>query len=227
MNAKNKILEILRDRKEYVSGEEIAEYLGVTRMAISRTVALLRDEGYVIAAKNNRGYLLENDYGVVYADKIEAATGLRTEYFPSLPSTNDRAKLLAAQGEESVVIVARRQTAGRARHGKEFFSDVDGTYFTALIKGEFPFGSAERISDEAVNAVSSLCGGERRENAVFKDGKKLCGVLTEAIADMDFVRYAIVGVGVYAAPSLPPRTDLIISVVKAILKKAAECSSLV
>jgi len=224
MDIKKKIIEILTTRDEYVSGTEIAEKFGITRMAVSRAVASLRDEGYTISSRNNCGYFLENDRGVIYPEKIEAATGLRTEYFPSIPSTNDRAKLLAAQGEDSGVTIARRQTAGRARHEKAFLSDVDGAYFTVRIKGKLPFGSAERISDAAVDAVAAFCGGERRENTVYRGRKKLCGVLTEAIADMDFIRYAIVGVGVYDSPDLPPKTELIIFVIKAALKKAAECS---
>lgn len=221
MDTQKTVLGILLGQKnEYVSGEEIAGKLSVTRMAVSRAVALLRDEGYEIASKNNRGYMLINDDRVIYADKIEKATGLKTEYFSSLPSTNDRAKVMAAEKSGSAVIIAKRQTAGRARHEKDFYSLSDGAYFTALIKKKIPLGSAEKLAAGAVKKVAALCGGEQRENTVYKNGRKLCGVLSESVSDMDFVEYSIVGVGVYPDPALPPRTELIISVVSAVLEAA-------
>lgn len=223
MDTQKKVLEILLGRKnEYVSGEEMAATLSVTRMAVSRAVAILRDEGFEIDSKNNRGYMLINDARVIYPDKIERETGIKTEYFLSLPSTNDRAKLLAAEKSESAVIIAKRQTAGRARHEENFDSLSDGAYFTVLIKKKTPLGSSEKLAAEAVKKVAELCGGEERENTVYKNGKKLCGVLSESVSDMDCVEYSIVGVGVYPDSALPPRTSLIISVVSTILEKSEE-----
>lgn len=223
MDTQKNVLGILLGRKnEYVSGEEIAGKFSLTRMAISRAVAILREEGYEIASKNNRGYMLVNDDRVIRPEEIERATGLKTEYFSSLPSTNDRAKLLAVEKSESAVIIAKRQTAGRARHEGNFESLSDGAYFTALIKKKLPLGSAEKLAATAVKKVADLSGGEQREKTVYKDGKKLCGVLSESVSDMDCTEYSIVGVGVYPDPALPPRTSLIISVTLSILSKSEE-----
>jgi len=225
MNKQTDVLRILSEKKgEYVSGAEISEILGVSRTTVSNAVSSLQAKGYDITAKHCSGYMYVSGDRVIDVKRISAETGIRAEYHDVLPSTNDEAKILAAERKESAVIIARRQTSGRARHEKKFKSDVEGAYFTVLIKENMPFGATELISDAALNEVLRLCGGERVENTIVKEGEKLCGVLAESIADTDLVRYAVIGVGIYDKFGLPPRTDLIISVATAALKKAFSLS---
>ena len=45
-------------RGKYISGQELAQQLGVSRTAIWKAVAALRADGIPVAAVTNRGYIL-------------------------------------------------------------------------------------------------------------------------------------------------------------------------
>ena len=65
MKTRDKILDLLESRKgEYISGEELASELSVTRAAVWKAVTGLREDGYPINAVPNKGYRLaeETDY---------------------------------------------------------------------------------------------------------------------------------------------------------------------
>lgn len=220
MKSKHEILKILYSSENYVSGEYIGRQLNISRAAVSKTVAALRADGYNISAVNNRGYLLINKEDAINSSTIEGATGLKTELYDELTSTSDRAKLLEATGCSGAIVIARRQTNGRARRGKEFKSDLGGTYFSALIKRDLPIGSANAIVEELLKITADYAGGEINENTVIKDGKKLCGILAEISADEDFIHSVILGIGIYPDPLLPPKTELIISLTNAALAVA-------
>ena len=54
-----KILELLENHSgEFISGENIASSLGITRAAVWKSVKSLQNEGYKIQAVKNRGYSL-------------------------------------------------------------------------------------------------------------------------------------------------------------------------
>ena len=59
MTVKSRLLEILEKEKgETLSGEKLAEELHCTRAAIWKAVKSLREEGYMIEAGPNKGYML-------------------------------------------------------------------------------------------------------------------------------------------------------------------------
>ena len=53
---KSKILTILRNTENYVSGQQLCEQLGVSRTAVWKAVKQLKEEGYEIDSVNNKGY---------------------------------------------------------------------------------------------------------------------------------------------------------------------------
>lgn len=58
---KEKVAELLlRHRGEYISGEEMARHLGVSRAAVWKAVKQLESEGMCIQAATNRGYALSD-----------------------------------------------------------------------------------------------------------------------------------------------------------------------
>lgn len=56
MSMKAKILELLREKETYVSGQELCEQFGVSRTAVWKAIGQLKKEGYVIEAVQNKGY---------------------------------------------------------------------------------------------------------------------------------------------------------------------------
>ena len=55
---KAEILKMLRESKEYVSGQQLCERLQVSRTAVWKVIKQLENEGYQIEAVRNRGYCL-------------------------------------------------------------------------------------------------------------------------------------------------------------------------
>ena len=71
---KNKILTLLKESTDYVSGQEICEKFNVSRTAVWKAINKLKEEGYNIEAVNNRGYCLVTDTEILSHDKIKALT---------------------------------------------------------------------------------------------------------------------------------------------------------
>jgi BirA family biotin operon repressor/biotin-[acetyl-CoA-carboxylase] ligase len=116
-------------------------------------------------------------------------------------STNAVAKKMALDGEkEGTVIIARRQSKGRGRMGRSFFSpDGKGIYMSVIIKPENPVLITSFASVAVARAIKKVSGAETQikwVNDVYLNSKKICGILTEGVYRGDELRYAVLGIGV-------------------------------
>lgn len=121
MTIKEKVAELLlRHRGEYISGEEMARHLGVSRAAVWKAIKQLEGEGMCIQAATNRGYAL-SDAADILSPACISGYLRHPEVFAiqvekTLDSTNRLARDLAQRGgREGTVVVAGEQTAGRGR----------------------------------------------------------------------------------------------------------------
>ncbi len=123
------------------------------------------------------------------------------------PSTNSELKLLAQSGaKEGTVLITQHQTNGRGRLGKQFFSpEGHGIYFSLLLRPEFPARDSVFITVAASvavrRAIKNLLGVSceiKWVNDLYADGKKFCGILTEAGLEPTSgnLSYAILGIGI-------------------------------
>jgi BirA family biotin operon repressor/biotin-[acetyl-CoA-carboxylase] ligase len=100
------------------------------------------------------------------------------------------------------VIIAEKQTLGRGRLGRSFHSpSQSGIYMSLLAKPEKEdIGLLTAFTAVAVcNAlekVSSEKFGIKWVNDIYKNGKKVCGILAEAGATEGELKYVIVGIGI-------------------------------
>ena len=138
-------------------------------------------------------------------------------WFDSLDSTNTHAKELARQGaEEWTTVAADRQTAGRGRTGKNFFSPKGGgLYMSVILRPNIGAQSALEITTAAAVAVVralerefSLQLGIKWVNDIYKGNRKVCGILAESglLADGS-VDYVILGIGINLFPSSEPTPE--------------------
>ena len=142
MSTKDTVLELFeKNRGFFISGQQIASELNITRTAVWKAVKILQREGYKIEAVTNRGYCLDKDSDVLSVRGIrshlsEECAGLRPEVFVSVGSTNTLCNVKAKNGEpEGYVAVAGAQTAGRGRRGKSFYSPAGtGIYMSMLLR---------------------------------------------------------------------------------------------
>ena len=157
---KDRVLERLwRSADRSVSGEELAAGLSLSRAAVWKAVEQLRAEGYLIESAPRRGYRLLSKSDVLSATGLEKyldAPGLRLRYVPEIGSTNTALKELANRGEAAgLALAAGRQSAGRGRMGRSFYSPEDtGVYLSLLLRPRMPAAEATRITACAAVAVA-------------------------------------------------------------------------
>ena len=103
--------------------------------------------------------------------------------YPTLPSTNTKAKELLLSGVREGVLLADKQTAGRGRLGRSFFSE--NGLFTSIILApdQIPFAPSFLTSAVAVAVCRTLremgfAIGIKWVNDLYLEGKKVCGILT-------------------------------------------------
>ncbi len=214
MTTKDKLLGLFEENKGiYFSGEEIAKKLCVSRAAVWKAVKSLRDDGYDIDAVTNKGYCLSVNTDILSVQGIQKY--LKQEYknmdinvIPVIGSTNDLVREKANEGyDEGYIAIANEQTKGRGRYGRKFFSPSGtGLYMSILLRPK-NYSASEAVKVTMIAAVA-LCeaieevSDEKAEikwvNDVFINGKKICGILTEASYGLEsgVLDYAVVGVGI-------------------------------
>ncbi len=125
--------------------------------------------------------------------------------YDCVESTNDTAKTLARQGaRHGTTVVAKKQTKGRGRMGRSFYSPREGVYVTVILRPEFLPADFLLITAAAgvavAQAVEAVCGLQPKikwVNDVYYGGKKLCGILTESVLHTDgTLGYAVAGIGI-------------------------------
>ena len=69
MDTKYEVLQILSENEgSFVSGEYMSQKIGVSRMAVSKAVSSLLDQGHMIEAVKHKGYRLDGK-GDVFTDE--------------------------------------------------------------------------------------------------------------------------------------------------------------
>ena len=218
MSTKEKLLELLEEnREEYLSGEELAGTLAVSRAAVWKAVKSLQQEGYPIDAVTNRGYRLSRGGDRLSAPGIRkylkgACRELPITVVEETQSTNTALRALAEAGApEGTVYIAQSQTGGRGRMGRSFFSPAGtGLYLSLLLRPTTwePARAAQLTAAaaaamcEAIREVTGKEPGIKWVNDLLLDGKKVCGILTEASFSMEsgVLEYAVLGLGVNVYP---------------------------
>lgn len=189
----------------YVSGEETAEILGVSRSAVWKAVQSLRNDGFIIDSVSSKGYRLSPDNNKLSAELISYNGDINV--YSSLSSTNDCAKMLASNGADNgTVVIAESQFAGKGRPGRSFVSPAGkGLYMSVIIRPDFAFEFVPLITSAAAvataEAVESLCNADvqiKWVNDLYMNGRKICGILTEASLGLEAnsIDYAVIGIGV-------------------------------
>lgn len=216
------VLATLRNRKDFVSGADIAAGLGISRAAVWKQIAKLRDHGYIIEALPAKGYRLTAAPEFSIEEVRAGMTALTTfpsdamRFYPSLDSTNSKAAELAAQGgSEGIVVVTDNQTAGRGRLTRPWISPSGvNIYMSTVLRPEMPPKDATILTLLAGVATASAlreCTGVnvllKWPNDLFVGSKKLGGILTEIRAVPDRIQFAVVGIGInvnYHVAYMPP-----------------------
>lgn len=214
MSTKSKILEILElNRGKRISGEYLALVLCVSRNAVLKAVNALRGDGYQIGPAPNGSYVFaaENDIispqgiGVYQTEDFKTNSVL---VYETLESTNNTAKEMVLKGAvHGTVIIADSQSGGRGRFGRPFFSPpACGLYISLILRPERLWHNGVTLITAyaavvVCEALYVLTGKEAKikwVNDIFIDGKKVSGILSEAVTDFESSRteWVVVGIGI-------------------------------
>ena len=188
----------------YVSGQQLAETLGVSRAAVHKAAAALTAQGYALEAAPRRGYRLAG--GDPFCAEAIGDYPAPIYLYDTLESSNRTAKLLALDGApHGTLVLTAHQSAGRGRLGRRFESPAGkGVYCSVLLRPEMPAANAQTATISAAvavcRAVKKLCGLElavKWVNDLYYQGRKVCGILTEAGTDLESgqLEWLVVGIG--------------------------------
>ncbi|MDO8950189.1 MAG: biotin--[acetyl-CoA-carboxylase] ligase [Actinomycetota bacterium] len=193
-----------------VSGEQLGELLGISRVAIAKHITALRDAGYEISAVHGEGYRLNAMPQRLVPVEVERLLAdslwTRIEGSPETASTNDDCKALAHAGAlAGTVVMSGRQTGGKGRLGRMWVSPAGGVYLSALLQ---PSCAPADVAPLALACALGVARGleslgvdcqVKWPNDVLIGGRKVAGILLEMSAEADRVNWVVVGCGINVA----------------------------
>ncbi|MFH0855859.1 MAG: biotin--[acetyl-CoA-carboxylase] ligase [Candidatus Omnitrophota bacterium] len=206
----DKILNFLKKKESYISGEDISGHLNISRQALWKHIQELKDKGYVIEAVPHLGYHLESSPDRLF--EFEVLRGLNTKifgkkifYFDTLTSTIDTAMDLGVKGASSgTLVLAESQTKGKGRLGRSWFSPKHkGLYMSLILRPDMLPTQAPILTllaavsiCEAINNSTGVNTQIKWPNDILINNKKLCGILTQVIAETDRIDFLIISSGI-------------------------------
>lgn len=208
---KSEILRALRESDgEFVSGQTLCEKAGVTRQAVWKNMVQLKDHGFIIESVPNKGYSLISSPDKLYSADIKSRMKRdsfcqKIESYDITDSTNTRAKHLAELGEEEgTLVIAEEQTSGKGRRGREWKSEpMTSIYMSVILRPKISpihvSGITLLAALAVVKAIKKICDVEpliKWPNDIILGKRKICGILTEMSSELDYINYAVVGIGI-------------------------------
>lgn len=211
---KNKLLELFENHKgEYLSGEAIAQSLGLSRTAIWKNINLLREEGYDIESTKKKGYILNTNSDILSKMKLQQFLDKsfpidHVEMHKVVDSTNKRALASYVTKEKNWIVVAsEEQEKGEAKEEASFYSPQGkGVYMSVAIDLNSPMDAMDTIikqNSEAVRVVireiTQVDTEIGEDNNLYYNNRKLSGIMTQMYieAESKTIKSMIVGIGIY------------------------------
>lgn len=200
---------LLESRGKFLSGNDLAGLLGVSRVSVWGCFERLRAEGFRFSAVRNRGYRLEQEPDHVFEPLLYAYLDLadckaRVHCLKQTDSTNYAVQqYFPLPDTEPVFVGAAKQSAGRGRLGRAWFGEESGNLYLTL--GVCPKVEPARMRGYTLWLGLQLCRhmGTRYAvplqikwpNDLMCQGRKIAGILTEMHVDADTVYSVAFGLG--------------------------------
>ncbi len=203
------ILVELKD-KEWVSGEEIAKSLNISRTWIWNHINKLKKMGFNISSSAKKGYRLIDIPDVLIPSLIKSylqtqLLGNNIHFFEQIDSTQNKARELAEQGAlEGTVVVCESQTKGRGRRGRNWIHiPYKSIAFSIILRPplipsqvmQLPLMAGVALADTIRGVFKLNCSLKWPNDLLIKD-KKLAGILAEISGDSEEINYIILGIGI-------------------------------
>ncbi len=212
------MLSLLSDGR-FHSGEALGATLGISRAAVWKCLRQLDELGLQLDSVRGRGYRLADPLELLDRERILqqlagtiCETGLLV--LPEVDSTNAELLRRAAAGSVNspMVCLAERQTAGRGRRGRVWYSPYGhNLYLSLLWRFESLPAGVSALSLGAAEAVARVLAthgadgvGLKWPNDVEHGSSKLAGILAEMNGESGGTSYLVIGVGLNLRMQPPP-----------------------
>lgn len=218
MKTYQKLYQILTRETDYISGENIARHLGISRTSVWKAIQRLQQEGLDINSIKNKGYkLLSGD--LILPKEIEEKAPIRVCYKAKTRSTQLDAKEGVEQKHPAPTLyLSTQQTAGRGRFQRPYYSpEQGGIYMTLHLQPNLPYEELPSytllVAAAIYQAVKHLTLIEldiKWVNDLYLNHKKVAGILTEAMTSVEtgLVTDVMIGVGInFSIPSFPAELE--------------------
>ncbi|MEP4147251.1 MAG: bifunctional biotin--[acetyl-CoA-carboxylase] ligase/biotin operon repressor BirA [Halioglobus sp.] len=196
---------------EFVSGQELADVLGVSRTAVWKQLNKLEQLGLEIESVKGKGYRIPGGITLLDEQAVRDAMSVNSllllamlDLRDAIGSTNAEAMSQIAAGRSSgYVCTAEQQTAGRGRRGRDWVSPyARNLYLSAVWEYEQGAAVLEGMSlavGVVVARALAACGVPpvqlKWPNDLLYEGAKLGGILLEMTGDPAGACQVVVGIG--------------------------------
>ncbi|KAF1297963.1 biotin--[acetyl-CoA-carboxylase] ligase [Enterococcus sp. JM4C] len=205
MSTKMRVLALLKNTSAALSGEKIAQELGVSRTAIWKAIKELEKSGYQFEHQAIGYRYLPSDV-LSKEDITQQLPEMAVEVSPTSDSTMKVAKHAAIDGQIGPkLFVADMQEQPKGRFGRPFYAEKGrGIYMSLLLSPNRSFEELPQYTvlaavavSEAIDSLVGVTTEIKWVNDIYLNGKKICGILSEAISDMESgnIAHIIIGIG--------------------------------
>lgn len=207
---RGKVLELLINSDEFISGQKISDICGVSRTSIWKHINSLKEEGYGIESIPSKGYKLISSPDLLTYEEIDRYRdtkyiGREINHFDSIDSTNNYANHIAFDKDEGAMVTAEEQKSGKGRLGRSWTSPASkGIYSSIILKPQLEPSQVAKLTLIGAAAVhlglkdEDIYSQIKWPNDIVINGKKVCGILTEMSCELNIINHIIIGIGINA-----------------------------
>lgn len=203
-----KVLKLL-NKEQYLSGQKMADQLGVSRTAVWKSIQNLKKDGYKVDSVTNKGYMLtksSDKLNETLLSSMVSQSDLFTDiiYRESVDSTQKVAFQNITEKHHPFIVVSNEQTEGRGRFNREWLSPKSsGLYMSAVLKPDISISEIIKFNlfislaiAHAIEKSFDLNAVIKWPNDIYINNKKVCGFLTEVISENSMIQTIICGIGI-------------------------------
>ncbi|MGX8177531.1 biotin--[acetyl-CoA-carboxylase] ligase [Exiguobacterium artemiae] len=194
---------------DWISGQELADQLNISRTAIWKQIATLKESGYIIEANKKTGYHLVDQGDRLTSLAIQQDLQTRTlgRHIMHLEQTETTQRIAHEQAQQAAVegtlIVCDFQTGGRGQLGRTWHETQGaGVAMSLILRPAAPLHQAGQLTLLAGIALAQtlrtldIPATIKWPNDLLIEGKKVAGILTEMQTEADRINSVIIGIGI-------------------------------
>jgi BirA family biotin operon repressor/biotin-[acetyl-CoA-carboxylase] ligase len=205
-----KVLYFLKSHNtEYLSGQDLSDVLRISRVAIWKHIKKIKELGYTIESKQKLGYRLAANTNLLLPWEI--TQGLQTKtigkqafFFDTLDSTQIQAiKMSSDPKNNGAIIIAKKQTKGKGRANRKWYSPEGGIWLSIIINPDFDISM---ITLFPIASATALCKAMEKSfnvkpelkwpNDITINDKKVAGILVDASLESNNIENIVLGIGI-------------------------------